>query len=120
MDLQAGSIEPCTHQHDAQIPLNFGYIILGRAWRPPRLRPGATALFAGLPAELLPAADQVAVVEVAVLLRELDAVVGAARLLPLEGEAGDQPRQRIGVLSEPLELVGAANGAGEAPNRVAG
>src|SRR4029079_17729717 len=62
----------------------------------------------------------VAPVELGVGTGELEALVGDAGFAALEGETGDQVSERVGVVEQPLEVVGAAQGSGQAPDRLAG
>ncbi len=59
-------------------------------------------------------------IEGGILGGELDPAVGAAGLLPLEREAGDQAGERVGVGEQPLELIAPAPRPGESPDGVAG
>ena len=74
-------------------------------WVCDRARPSACQL------QLVAGADDVPAVELGIALGELDALVGAPRLAPLQREAGDQARERIGVVEQPLEALGAAQRA---------
>src|SRR4051794_31647469 len=73
-----------------------------------------------LPGEIVARADDVEAVQLRIGQRVLQAAVRAPGLLTLEGEACDQPGERIGIREQLLEALGASQRPGEPPDRLTG